>query len=50
MVTYKQALSYVQPNFDLDDPINSVWRLRKETDNPADSISVMGSRKSLAIS
>jgi len=36
MVTYKQVLSYVQPNFDLDDPIKSVWRLRKETDNLVD--------------
>ena len=29
MINYKEALSYVSPNFDLDDPIRSVWVLRK---------------------
>ena len=29
MVNYKDALSYVSPNFDLDDPLRSVWVMRK---------------------
>ena len=29
MVMYKEALSYISPNFDQDDPIRSVWVLRK---------------------
>ena len=28
-VNYKQALSYLQPNFELDDPIRGVWQVRK---------------------
>ena len=32
LVSYKEALSYLQPNYDLEDPIRSVWLLRK-TDN-----------------
>ena len=29
MVNYKEVISFVQPNFELDDPINSVWVMRK---------------------
>ena len=29
MINYKEALAHVSPNFDQDDPIRSVWILRK---------------------
>ena len=45
MVNYKEALSYVMPNFELDDPIRSVWVIR-EGGPQAEFLSKMGSRMS----
>lgn len=48
MVMYKEALSYISPNFDQDDPIRSVWVLRKNGPQQ-DNLSKFGSRKSFSI-
>ena len=41
MVNYKEALSYLQPNLELSDPVRGVWVLRKGG-LQADSVSRMG--------
>ena len=42
MVHYKEALSFLQPNFDLDDPIRSAWILRKPGQQANDQVSRFG--------
>ena len=42
MVHYKEALSKVQPNFDLDDPIRSAWVLRNPGQQANDQASRYG--------
>ena len=50
MVSYKDALTHVQPNIALDDPIRSVWTLRKSNGNGDNLSRMFASRQSGAMS
>ena len=45
MITYKEALAYISPNMEQDDPIKSSWVMRPAAN---DTGSALGSRKSVA--
>ena len=50
MVNYKEVLSFIQPNFELDDPVRSVWVMRKVEKHTNELASLGSSHSSFSLS